>query len=239
MPLDVVDLRSFYATGLGHVTRRLLSQAVRGFWPELKGCSLIGIGYATPFLAQYRGQAERVLAMMPAAQGVVNWPGEGPSATALVDPFALPLPHAAIDRILIVHALETMVSPRGLLDEVWRVLSPGGRLIVIAPNRRGLWARMDTTPFGHGQPFSRSQLADVMRQSLFSPEHWREILYMPPLQRRMILRSSKAFERAGHWLGLPFAGVHVVEATKQLYRPAPVKAARQRLLMPNPAPVAG
>ena len=89
---------------------------------------------------------------MPAAQGVVNWPSPGLSASALVEPTLLPLPTASIDRVVLVHALEETESPDDLLEEVSRVLNPGGRMILVVPNRRGLWARMDGTPFGQGRP---------------------------------------------------------------------------------------
>ena len=114
-----------------------------------------------------------------------------------------------------------------LLQELWRILTPGGRIIVVAPNRRGLWARMDTTPFGHGQPFSRSQLKALMRQALFSPEGWAEILYVPPLRNRFLLQSAVAWERVGIGFSLPFAGLHVVDATKQLYRAIAVRPMRR------------
>lgn len=239
MPPDVVELRGFYSTPLGAVTRRILTQSLRRLWPDTSRLGIVGIGYATPCLAPFRGEAERVIALMPAAQGVVNWPADEPSSTALVHPEEIPLPNASIERVLLMHALETMNTPIHLLDEVWRVLMPGGKLVAIVPNRRGVWARMDTTPFGHGQPYSRAQLADLMRHALFSPETWHEALYMPPLNRRLFLRSAVAWEKVGAALSLPFAGVHVVEATKQLYRPATIRQARRSFVIAQPAPAAG
>jgi hypothetical protein len=53
-----------------------------------------------------------------------------------------------------------------LLREVWRVLAPNGRLLAVVPNRRGLWARIDTTPFGHGRPFSRGQVTHLSASPL-------------------------------------------------------------------------
>ena len=185
MALDVVDLRSFYASPLGHVARRTVGRVMLRLWPDCRRQRLLGLGFATPYLPLLGGEAERVLAFMPAAQGVVNWPSPGLSASALVEPTLLPLPTASIDRVLLVHALEETESPEDLLEEISRVLSPGGRLIVVVPNRRGLWARMDTTPFGHGRPFSRSQIEALMRRAMFSPEHWAEALYVPPLRRRL------------------------------------------------------
>jgi SAM-dependent methyltransferase len=153
----------------------------------------------------------------------------------------MPLPDASIDRVLLVHALEVVESPSELLHEIWRILTPGGRIIMVAPNRRGLWARMDTTPFGYGQPYSRSQLKSLMRQTWFSPEGWAETLYVPPLRDRVLLQTAQVWERIGSGFSLPFAGLHIVEATKQLYRPGAVRAVRRAsraepVFIPAPAP---
>lgn len=227
MGIDVVDLRSFYGSPLGRVAARLVGRAVDNFWGQTAGLRVLGLGYATPYLAPVRAGAERTLAFMPASQGVVNWPASGLSASALVDPMMMPLPDASIDRVLLVHAIESVESPTELLYEVWRILTPGGRIIVVAPNRRGLWARMDTTPFGYGQPFSRTQLKALMRQTLFSPERWAETLYVPPLRSRFLLQTAQIWERVGSGFALPFAGLHVVEATKQLYRAITVRPMRR------------
>jgi SAM-dependent methyltransferase len=234
MQLDVVDLRTFYAAPLGTVARRLLGRAIRARWSHTAGLCVAGVGFAVPYLEIFSGEADRVLALMPAEQGVVNWPSDGLSATALVERTMLPLSDASVDRLLLVHALESSDGPGDLLSEAWRILTPGGRLIVVAPNRRGLWARMDTTPFGQGQPFSRGQLTSVLRDALFSPEHWAEALYVPPIPRRTFLKSAVAWERLGTTLSLPFAGVHIIEATKTLYRPVPVRSARRAAVRLQP-----
>lgn len=229
MALDVVDLRAFYSSQLGDVSRRLVGRLVRQRFGTCCGQSILGIGYATPFLDVYREEAVRVLAFMPAEQGVVNWPAAGRSASALVDTVSLPLPDSCIDRVLLIHALEIADRPRDLLAEVWRVLTPGGRVVAIAPSRAGLWSRLDTTPFGQGQPYSRSQLRDLLRETLFSPTHWAEALYLPPIGHSLVVRSAPAFERVGAQLALPGAGVLVVEATKQLYRPVGLRRAIRRM----------
>lgn len=225
MSVDIVELRAFYASPLGLVARRRVTDAVARHWGPLRGQRVLGLGFAIPFLDP--AEADRVLALMPATQGVVAWPENERSATCLADPLMLPLPDACVDRILVVHSLETSESPSELLYEAWRVLTPGGRLIVVAPNRRGLWARMDTTPFGQGQPYSRSQLKRLLRRALFTPEAWSETLYMPPLRKALLLRTAEAWERLGTGLGLPFAGLHVVEASKQLHRPLLVRQVRR------------
>jgi SAM-dependent methyltransferase len=238
MALDVIQLQVFYASPLGQVARRILSARLRSLWPDLRGFALAGVGYASAYLPIFRDETDRTIALMPAAQGVAVWPRQGPSASALIDPLMLPLGDASLDRAIIVHALEASGNPKELLSEIWQTLKPGGRIIVIAPNRRGLWARLDTTPFGQGQPFSRAQLTGLLREALFTPEVSTEALFVPPLNRALILRSAVAFERAGHALSLPFAGIHVIEAVKQVYRVLPVsgrRASRARLV-PTLAP---
>ena len=158
MSIDVVDLRNFYGQRLGVVARRFIGRGIRSLWDNTAGQRVLGIGYATPYLGLFREEAERCLAFMPAGQGVVKWPTSRPALSALVDEYELPLTDSAIDRVMLVHALEMTNDPGALLREVWRVLHPGGRLLAVVPNRRGLWARMDTTPFGHGRPYSRSQI---------------------------------------------------------------------------------
>ncbi len=71
---DVRDLRSFYAQPLGTMTRRLLGRAIRARWQDTRGQSILGLGYATPYLGIFRDEGERTFAFMPGAQGVVKWP---------------------------------------------------------------------------------------------------------------------------------------------------------------------
>lgn len=228
MYLDVVDLRAFYAERLGLIARRLIGEKLRKHWPALQGDRLVGLGYATPYLVDLAGGAERAIALMPAVQGVVNWPPEGPNAAALVSDDALPLPDAMIDRVLVIHSLEMSENPREQLREIWRILAPGGRVILVVPNRRGIWAHAERTPFGYGRPFSRGQLTALLRDALFSPLAWSEALAVPPIMRRGWLGSGATWERIGVTLWPAFAGVIIVEATKQLYQGIPVRA-RARL----------
>jgi SAM-dependent methyltransferase len=236
MPLDVNDLTGFYETPLGEVALRLIERVIRLRWSQCAGLSMLGVGYAVPFLDRYRGEATRTLAFMPAQQGVVNWPRTGLSSSALADPAMLPLPDASIDRVLVVHALEMAEEPNALLEEAWRVLNPGGRAIFVVPSRRGVWARIDGTPFGFGRPYSKGQLRELLRETLFTPIFWAEALHTPPLRRRLFLNWSNAIERIGSVTGLPFAGVHIVEATKQLYRPVGIRrVARRHTIALQPA----
>lgn len=227
MHLDVIDLREFYGRPLGRVARRLIARHVRALWPNLTGQSVMGLGYATPYLRTFIGEAERVIGLMPAQQGVVHWPPEGPGLTALAEETDLPLPDESVDRVLVVHGVENSEALRVMLRQIWRVLSPSGRVLLIVPNRRGLWARLESTPFGHGRPFSRGQLTRLLREAMFQPTDWAVSLFVPPINWRAMVRSAGVWERAGQYIGARFAGVILVEATKQIYAATPLPVERR------------
>jgi SAM-dependent methyltransferase len=236
MASDVVDLRDFYRTMLGQVARRMIRAAVRRVWPDLSAMRLLGIGYATPFLTSLSPETERTLALMPASLGVLSWSPEGHNLVTLADESELPFADFSIDRVLLVHALETTEQVGLMLREIWRVLAGGGRLLVIAPNRRGIWARLDYTPFGSGRPYTMSQLSQLLRDEQFTPLGSDTALFIPPARKRMILRSAAAWERIGRRWFPTFAGVVLVEATKQIYAKSTPARAPQRRLVYTPAP---
>src|SRR5207247_4862983 len=152
MTIDVIDLRDFYSQRLGIVARRLINRGIHTRWPNAQGQRVLGLGYPTPYLGLFREDSERCIAFMPAAQGVLKWPTARPTLATLVDEFSLPLPDAAIDRILLVHALEMSDDPEGLLREVWRGLAASRRVMeVLAHPRRG-WSRTCKQPFRHCRP---------------------------------------------------------------------------------------
>jgi SAM-dependent methyltransferase len=214
---DAIDLRDFYAGPLGRVARRMIARRLRSLWPDVRGMAVLGLGYALPYLGLFRSEAARVIAAMPAPQGVVAWPAEGPQLAMLVDETDLPLPDRSIDRILLVHALECAERTRPMLRELWRVLTDGGRMIVIAPNRRGLWARFERTPFGHGRPYTEGQLSRGLRDCLFTPHLATSALFVPPIRSVLVLSSASAWESMGERWFPSFAGVVVFEATKQIH----------------------
>lgn len=236
MRADVVDLRDFYATSLGHAAQLVVGQRLREIWPDVRGLTLVGFGYATPYLGPFRGEAARTVAVMPASQGVLHWPREGASQTALVEETELPFPDLSVDRLLLAHGLETAEQVRPLMREIWRVLAGDGRLLVMVPNRRGLWARFEHTPFGHGRPYSPGQISRLFRESMFTPTRTDAALYFPPLSWRVAPAAAPAWERLRAWGLSTFAGVVIVEAVKQIYAAQPLLKARTRAVPATASP---
>src|SRR5437763_8975864 len=236
MSSDIIDLLDFYRTRLGQVARRMIRGAIRRMWPDLHGMRLLGIGYPAPFLPAISPETERTVALMPASLGVLGWSPEGRNLAVLADEGELPFADYSIDRVLLVHALETSEHTGPMLKEIWRVLAGGGRLLIVAPNRRGIWARLDRTPFGSGRPYTMSQLSRLLRDEQYTPIGSDAALFIPPARKRVILRSAAAWERIGKRWFPTFAGVVLVEAAKQIYaKPAPARAPRRRLVY-APAP---
>jgi len=225
---DVLDLRDFYSTGLGLTARRLLRHKLRALWPKVAGERVLGFGYAVPYLGLWQSEAERAIAVMPAEQGVLHWPPEGKNATTLSEETHLPLADRSIDRILLVHAVESSEALRAMLREVWRVMADGGRVIVIVPNRRSLWARLERSPFAHGRPFSVGQITRLLRDSMFTPLRTEPALIMPPFRWRLLLAWAPAWDKVGARFLRFLAGAIVIEASKQVYAAHAVPARPQR-----------
>ena len=220
----------FYQTAQGAMAARLLRERLAALWPDASGLSVLGLGYAAPFLRVWRQQAARTVAAFPEQTGAVAWP-KAASASCRVEEGALPFADLSFDRVLLVHGLEVAQTVRPLLREVWRVLRDDGRLLVVAPNRAGLWALSERTPFGHGQPYSQGQIGGLLAASLFRVERRDGALYGPPSQLRVLLRTARVWERAGRrWLPT-LSGVTCTEAVKDAYAGVPVGAPVRRRLV--------
>lgn len=226
----------FYATARGAVTARLLRERLALLWPDLRGQSVLGMGYAAPYLRLWRENAARCVALTPAQVGVARWPAGAANLSCTAEEDALPFPDLCFDRIILVHGLEAAENARRMLREVWRVLKDDGRLLIVAPNRRGMWAHLESTPFGHGQPYSAGQIGQLLAATLFRVERRDGALFLPPSNVRLVLRSARLLERIGHRAVPGLAGVSITEAVKDVYAAMPLKAApRRRLILAETA----
>lgn len=230
---EVHGLGNFYATPAGMATARLLRDRLRVLWPALPGQAVLGLGYASPFLRLWRPEAARCVALVPDPLPRWRWPRSARSCTAVGEEDALPFPDLMFDRILLVHGLETADNSRRMLREAWRVLKDDGRLIVVAPNRLGLWAQLERTPFGHGQPYSPGQLEGLLRRQMFRVERRDAALFVPPFRTRLLLRGAGAWEQLGRQVCPRLAGVTLMEAVKDFCEAIPagaVSAPRRRVV---------
>ncbi|KPA20981.1 hypothetical protein shim_28970 [Shimia sp. SK013] len=241
MHLDVQDLRNFYyRSTLGRAAQKAVRDEMLELWPEAKGMTVAGFGFAVPLLRPYLSSARRVIGLMPAPQGVMPWPAGMPNVSVLCGETLWPIETGHLDRLVIMHGLETSDRPSDVLVEANRVLGPGGKALFVVPHRSGLWSRSDTTPFGYGRPYSTSQLETQLRAHGFMPERHRATLYQPPSHKRFWRKTGRMLEGLGKTISPVMAGgVLLVEASKRVQAPTGPglrEAAKKPLRVFAPAP---
>ena len=217
---NVVALREFYGSALGKWAQKQLVKELQRRWPELGDDTMAGIGYVNPvlrpFLRQERSDASLVFSMMPAEQGATVWPNYVASRAVLTDEFALPIADNHLNRLVMMHLLEHSTSTAQLLDDCWRVLRPGGRLLVVVPNARGLWARCGAQPFSKVRAYTSAALKEIVCEK-FTHIETESVLYHLPYQRRWLMKLAPCLEWVGGFFLFPMGGVLVMEAEKQIY----------------------
>jgi SAM-dependent methyltransferase len=217
MRFDIDRLQAFYGSSLGRMAQEMVDKRVGALWPSLDGLDVLGIGHAEALLERYRAGARRVVSAASGEQGAERWPAEGRSLTTLVEDERLPFPDALFDRIIVRHALEEADSPQRMLREIWRVAAPEARILIIVAHRRGLWTRAESTPFGHGRPYTRTQLNRLMEDAMFAPQASARALFAPPIGWGVITSAGDAWERIGRVAWSGFGGVLMIEAMKRIY----------------------
>ena len=74
MTADAHLAADFYGSARGAVTARILRERLSMIWPDLRGLSVLGIGYSVPYLRLWRDHAARCIALTPAQLGAARWP---------------------------------------------------------------------------------------------------------------------------------------------------------------------
>ncbi len=237
---SVVQLRQFYSSRLGRSVKKRLRQVTVHHWPDHEKETIVGIGYAPPLLRVLeRVAGGTIIALMPADQGAIYWPVHTNNRSLLADELMPPFADNTLHRVLMLHAIEFSPRPDELLRVYWQMLAPGGRLLVIVPNRYGLWAHFGRSPLTRGTKFSPRKLRDLIEEAQFTLRESATALYVPPSTRWLWQRISSVVEWAGRILLPSFGGVIVIEAEKQIYAGLgiPVEQARRERWAPAAMPV--
>ena len=219
MHLDVENLNNFYSqTLIGQFTRRQLQDSVKKLWGTTFTGQIAGYGFSSPILSVFDRCPHRLLCLMPGQQGVMSWPSSENNCSVLVEETSWPIATSSIDRLVVLHGLETSEKLKGLFQEMWRVLTPSGKVIFVVPNRSGWWARSEATPFGQGRPYSIRQVSNQLISNRFKVERCLTALYAPPVERLYRLRIADFIENLGNkFYSRLGAGVFLLEASKQIY----------------------
>ena len=221
---DIVNLRQFYTSPLGRLAKRRLRRLVQQRWPHIAGSAGIGLGYTTdllPLPQQAQSAGQTIVALMPATQGAIYWPVHANNHSALCDEMRPPIAPSSLQRVLMAHVLEHADAPDELLRIWWQALAPGGRLIVLLPNRYGSWAYCGDTPFRKGTPYAVSRIRTLLNTTGFTLREVHSACFLPPSTHPLM----HAFFSFGEFLGALLAprlgGVLVIEAEKHIYAGIP------------------
>lgn len=218
---DIVNLRNFYSTNFGQSVRALISSAILRIWSSTGEDVVVGLGYATPYLASYVTPSAHLAACMPAGQGAAYWPHGGDNLVVISHDSELPFAESSINRVLLVHSMENSEQLSWLIQEIWRVLTPNGKMLAVVPNRSGMWSRSSRSPFGYGRPFSMSQMRTLLGEQQFVITSTSSALFMPPTRMTFCWKIADKLESIGNvicsFLGGFLGGVILVEAEKQIY----------------------
>ncbi len=227
MRADVQAFQEFYQSPLGQSVSQVIGERLVKMWEQepasLNRKMFVGLGYTLPYLDRALEKEADAYAFMPAEQGVSHWPDFRCNRSVLTHYHHLPLADSVVDYMLLVHALEHSSQPKHLLREVWRVLAPGGQVVIIVPNRRRIWSTLENTPFGTGRPYSVGQLKMLMQEQMLPIDWWDTVLMLPPLPRLGAIKLLPVSERPLRFFGKNLGGALIVCARKQVYGAIPEK----------------
>ncbi|CAO5679680.1 MAG: hypothetical protein HEEMFOPI_01688 [Holosporales bacterium] len=216
MDCSIKTLHAFYHSPLGDVVRTVIEKKVSHF---LNGDQhhrvILGVGYAHPFLSPSIIENNTVLSFMPDSIGACVWPTAENNKVALVHDWMLPLANQSVDVICIVHALEFVQQTEAFFHELWRILKKDGKIILIAPNRRGLWSRFEHTPFGFGRPYTMTQAQEILSNYGFITTQKERFLTFPPINHPSLLKGASLFDKIAPFFLKNFSGAIGLVAEKK------------------------
>lgn len=226
--MNIKDIKSFYSTPLGELVHLYVQDVINSFL-NVEQNTILTLGFPIPYLKEKWFKTNQFLIFMPASLGGMTWPTPEKSRTAVVNELSLPLPNQSVDLLLVIHSLEFTSNPKAFMKEVDRILKIDGKVLLIVPNKRGVWGHLENTPFGYGQSFSMQQMTRLLSDQNFKTVKQERFLYFPPSQSLYTQSFFAPMEMIGSYLAPNLSGLNAILAEKRAYAPitkqvsAPVK----------------
>lgn len=211
MKIDLNLIDNFYQDKLGKLVCHFISKEINKIWPQTANDDILGLSYSIPFLEKTLGYRIVEMAEAPLANNTY------PNRVFIGDLNCIPFQDNSFDKILAIHCLENSINIDETINELWRVLKPEGSLILIVPNRRGVWSRIDNNPFGFGVPFSRRQIRKILTDNMFNIRSIKRSIFFPPLNASGVFIFAKLIESFGSKIWPSLGGVLFIEASKRIY----------------------
>ncbi len=216
---DVTHFNHFYfQTELGSFVNETLIAETNEIWPDKASDSVLGYGFALPLLGQFLEEGTRVINLMPESLECQKWPAGKPNMSVHTLESNWPLPTASIERAILLHGLEFCENESSMLSECWRVLVPEGLMLIIVPNKSGVWSMNSSTPYGWGRSYSYGQLETILSRHKLQLEHHSMALMVPPSNDGSLRIMAKTIEKTGKKLHQKVVGgIHLIVARKRIF----------------------
>ncbi|HTX63770.1 MAG TPA: class I SAM-dependent methyltransferase [Acidimicrobiales bacterium] len=120
----------------------LLGRAVR-----LSGAVALDVGGGAGYLTRALRDVGARCVLVDADAGELSWRGPPAAGSVVADARALPVPSGAVDVVVSSNVLEHVSGPLAVVDEMARVLRPGGFLWLSFTNWYGPWGGHETSPW--------------------------------------------------------------------------------------------
>ncbi|MBR7889031.1 methyltransferase domain-containing protein [Marinomonas sp. A79] len=156
-----------------------------------------------------------------------------PANTVVARASELPFESDGIDVHIFHHTLDISATPHDDLREAARTLLPSGKLIIIGFNPISAWGfcRLFSKCFSNkrkrapwcGHFIAHQRLEDWLKVAGLTLESKRFVFYEPPLQSGKWRSRFTWIDSLLRPLKLPFSGIYVMTATKQVKRFIPLK----------------
>lgn len=216
MKIALEKIRKFYKSSLGEQVISCLKPYIHSFLPlTLRHKSILGIGFTEIFIDNTLYEKNIFIHCFP------HFFYNGGAESSIIQnkiffhDQALPFLNQSVDYAVLMHSCEFFSNSDTFFQELWRVLSPDALMLVIVPNRQGVWSLFDSTPFGYGHPYTISQLKDFLEQKGFLIYEEGSALFYPPLHLKKNSSFFKYLENFGRRYLKKIGGVNIVYAQKK------------------------
>ena len=163
------EFASFYKTDngrlLGGEIEQCLEEALSG--KKFARRYLLCIGYPVPDCLPLFRKAKSFSVFTPFAHGPQKLVEKGLNRSLSGDEARLPFMDSSFDVAVVLHAVEYMEDPVSFFEALWKSLSPGGRLILMIPNRAGGWKKSGIPRARDEQGFDFKAACDFLFQKGF------------------------------------------------------------------------